>query len=186
MPRFLSLIAVPLLIIAACTAQRQDTSREPPVTTTEGLTSMTVDLTPPPEVIEAAAVYAAAFDMARWFEWIDANTTTTTVPRPTTTVPREPARGNPPSSGSAPPGGSVWDDLAQCESGGDWAHSGGSDSFDGGLQFHVGTWRSYGGTAYADRAYNATREQQIAIAEKVLADVGWGAWPACSRKLGLR
>jgi len=49
-----------------------------------------------------------------------------------------------------------------------------------------GEWRSYGGTAYAPKAWQASREAQIAIAEKVLADAGWKAWPACSIKLGLR
>jgi hypothetical protein len=97
-------------------------------------------------------------------------------PPPPTTTPEAT------SSGSG--GSGVWDRLAQCESGGNWAHSGGS--YEGGLQFHSGTWRSYGGTQYAARAYGASRAQQIAVAEKVLADVGWGAWPGCSSKLGLR
>lgn len=86
--------------------------------------------------------------------------------------------------------GSVWDRLAQCESGGEWnygPHSGwGSGIYHGGLQFHPSTWNAYGGQQYATYAYQATREQQIAVAERVLASQGWGAWPACSRKLGLR
>jgi hypothetical protein len=52
--------------------------------------------------------------------------------------------------------------------------------------FHSGTWNAMGGRAYAPTAAGATREQQIDIAERVLAQSGWGAWPACSRKLGLR
>jgi hypothetical protein len=79
---------------------------------------------------------------------------------------------------------SVWDRLARCESGGNWASNVGA--LDGGLQFHPRTWRAYGGTQYAPSANRATREQQIAIAERVLAGQGWRAWPACSRKLGLR
>lgn len=79
--------------------------------------------------------------------------------------------------------GSVWDRLAACESGGRWNID---SRYDGGLQFHPDTWRAYGGTAYAPYAHQATREQQIAIAERVLASQGWAAWPACSRKLGLR
>jgi LysM repeat protein len=79
---------------------------------------------------------------------------------------------------------SVWDRLAQCESRGNWStHVG---TFDGGLQFHPKTWRAYGGTQYAPSADQATRTQQIAVAERVLAGQGWRAWPACSRKLGLR
>jgi resuscitation-promoting factor RpfA len=78
----------------------------------------------------------------------------------------------------------AWDRLARCESGGNWRSNVGT--FDGGLQFLPTTWRSFGGTQYAPYAYQATREQQIAIAERVLASQGWRAWPACSRKLGLR
>ncbi|MGH3923381.1 MAG: transglycosylase family protein, partial [Pseudonocardiaceae bacterium] len=80
--------------------------------------------------------------------------------------------------------GSVWDRLAQCESSGRWSLNVGT--FDGGLQFLPSTWRAYGGTRYAPSANLATREQQIAVAERVLAGQGWGAWPACARKLGLR
>lgn len=81
--------------------------------------------------------------------------------------------------------GSVWDQLAQCEAGGNWAINTGNGYY-GGLQFSPRTWTGYGGGAYATTANLATREQQIAIAEKVLAGQGWGAWPACSAKLGLR
>jgi hypothetical protein len=81
--------------------------------------------------------------------------------------------------------GSVWDRLAYCEAHGDWTtHT--ASGFSGGLQFADSTWRNYGGGAYAPMAWQAPREAQIVIAEKVLADVGWKAWPACSRKLGLR
>ncbi|HDM2445064.1 TPA: DUF3235 domain-containing protein, partial [Staphylococcus aureus] len=55
----------------------------------------------------------------------------------------------------------------------------------GGLQFSGQTWSAFGGGQYAPTANQATREQQIAIAEKVLASQGWGAWPACSASLGL-
>ena len=77
----------------------------------------------------------------------------------------------------------VWDRLAQCESGGRWSLD---SNYDGGLQFHPDTWRAYGGTDFATYAHQATREQQIAVAERLQDDAGWGAWPACSRKLGLR
>lgn len=84
----------------------------------------------------------------------------------------------------------VWDRLAQCESHGQWnygPHSGwGSGIYHGGLQFHPNTWNAYGGQQYALYAYQASREQQIAVAERVLASQGWVAWPSCSRKLGLR
>ncbi|MFE7524560.1 transglycosylase family protein [Kitasatospora sp. NPDC057542] len=79
---------------------------------------------------------------------------------------------------------SAWDAVAQCESGGNWSISTGN-GFHGGLQFTPSTWAAYGGTAYASQANKATRAQQIAVAEKVLASQGPGAWPVCSQKAGL-
>lgn len=85
----------------------------------------------------------------------------------------------------AAPDGSVWDRLAQCESGGNWAINTGN-GFTGGLQFVRSTWLGAGGGAYAPDAHLASREQQIDIATRVLASQGWGAWPGCSSMLGLR
>ena len=76
---------------------------------------------------------------------------------------------------------STWDALAQCESGGNWNINTGN-GFSGGLQFTPSTWAAFGGTGDPS---NASREEQIAVAERVLAGQGWGAWPACSAKLGL-
>ncbi len=81
-------------------------------------------------------------------------------------------------------GEGVWDSLAKCESGGNWAINTGN-GFYGGVQFDYGTWLGNGGGAYANRADLATREQQIEIASRVQANRGWGPWPACARKLGL-
>ncbi len=78
---------------------------------------------------------------------------------------------------------SVWDDLAMCESSGDW-HIDSGNGFFGGLQFWQPTWRSFGGQEYAPRADLATRLQQIDIAREVLEDQGWQAWPVCSRRVG--
>ena len=92
------------------------------------------------------------------------------------------------NTGAAAPAvanGSVWDQLAQCEAGGDWSINTGN-GFSGGLQFTPSTWAAFGGTEYAPEAWQASREQQIAVAEKVQAAQGWGAWPACTSKLGLR
>jgi nucleoid-associated protein YgaU len=80
--------------------------------------------------------------------------------------------------------GAVWDRIARCESGGRWNISTGN-GYSGGLQFTPSTWRAYGGTHYASSASHATRAQQIAIAERVLAGQGPGAWPTCSHKAGL-
>ncbi|MEU9913325.1 transglycosylase family protein [Streptomyces sp. NPDC051001] len=73
---------------------------------------------------------------------------------------------------------SEWDAVAQCESGGDWTINTGNGYY-GGLQFSASTWAAYGGTAYAAQANQATKAQQIEIAEKVLAGQGKGAWPSC-------
>ena len=80
--------------------------------------------------------------------------------------------------------GRTWDRLAGCEAGGNWSINTGNGYY-GGLQFSGGTWRAYGGGAYASTANRASRSEQIAIAEKVLDAQGWGAWPSCSRRLGL-
>lgn len=81
-------------------------------------------------------------------------------------------------------GNTVWDRLAVCEASGNWASTVGL--YEGGLQFHPQTWDAYKPAGYPAAAYQASREQQIHVAEKVLAAQGWGAWPACSSKLGLR
>jgi uncharacterized protein YabE (DUF348 family) len=86
------------------------------------------------------------------------------------------------SSSSSTPSGSVWDKLAECESGGNWSINTGNGYY-GGLQFSLSTWRAYGGDGYP---HQASREEQIAIAKKLQADAGWGSWPACSSELGLR
>ena len=79
---------------------------------------------------------------------------------------------------------SVWDAVAACESGGNWAINTGN-GFYGGLQFTSSTWAAYGGNAYASQANLASREAQIAVAQKVLVGQGPGAWPVCSVKAGL-
>ena len=81
-------------------------------------------------------------------------------------------------------GDSVWDDLARCESGGNWAINTGNGYY-GGLQFSLGTWQGYGGTDFAAYPHEATREEQIIVAERLRAARGYAPWPACSAKLGL-
>ncbi|MEV3958581.1 transglycosylase family protein [Streptomyces albogriseolus] len=77
---------------------------------------------------------------------------------------------------------SEWDAVAQCESGGNWSINTGNGYY-GGLQFSASTWAAYGGTQYAATADQATKAQQIEIAEKVLAGQGKGAWPVCGTGL---
>jgi uncharacterized protein YabE (DUF348 family) len=75
-------------------------------------------------------------------------------------------------------GSSIWDKIAACESGGNWATNTGNGYY-GGLQFNLGTWHAYGGTGRPDQA---SREAQIAVAERVAAaSGGYGAWPVCGR-----
>src|SRR5699024_6911207 len=76
-----------------------------------------------------------------------------------------------------------WNAVAQCESGGNWSINTGN-GYQGGLQFSPSTWAAYGGTQYAPRADLATKQQQIAVAEEVLAGQGKGAWPVCGTGLG--
>jgi resuscitation-promoting factor RpfA len=77
---------------------------------------------------------------------------------------------------------SEWDRVAACESGGNWGINTGN-GYHGGLQFSQGTWAAHGGGEFATSANQATRDQQIAVAERVLATQGRGAWPVCGRGL---
>jgi uncharacterized protein YabE (DUF348 family) len=88
-------------------------------------------------------------------------------------------------SGSSAPSvasGGVWDKIAACESGGNWSINTGN-GFYGGLQFTLSTWHANGGSGMPNQA---SRAAQIAVAKRVQAAQGWGAWPACTAKLGLR
>jgi uncharacterized protein YabE (DUF348 family) len=79
-------------------------------------------------------------------------------------------------------GSTVWDALAQCESGGNWAINTGNGYY-GGLQFNLGTWQAYGGSGYP---HQHSRETQIAVAERLRAATGgYGSWPGCAASLGL-
>lgn len=75
-----------------------------------------------------------------------------------------------------------WDAVAACESGGNWGANTGNGYY-GGLQFSASTWKGHGGQVYAEQANLASREEQIEIAEKVLASQGIGAWPTCGARL---
>ena len=79
----------------------------------------------------------------------------------------------------------VWDRLAVCESTSNW-HANTGNGYYGGVQMDLTFWRRYGGTAFAARPDLASRESQVVVAERGLAVQGWAAWPACSRRLGLR
>jgi hypothetical protein len=93
-----------------------------------------------------------------------------------------PVSASAPAAGAAPvpasSGGVNWSAVAACESGGNWSTNTGN-GFYGGLQFTEGTWLANGGGQYASSADVATPAQQIAVAERVLASQGIGAWPVC-------
>ncbi|PSM44129.1 transglycosylase [Streptomyces dioscori] len=82
------------------------------------------------------------------------------------------------ATGASAATASEWDTVAQCESGGNWSINTGNGYY-GGLQFSSSTWAAYGGSSYASTADQASKSQQIAVAEKVLASQGKGAWPSC-------
>ena len=94
-------------------------------------------------------------------------------------APAVPAQASSPAPAS--PGGVNWAAIAACESGGNWSASTGN-GFYGGLQFTEQTWLGYGGGRYAPSASQATPAQQIAVAQKVLAGQGIGAWPVCGAR----
>jgi hypothetical protein len=101
-----------------------------------------------------------------------------------TTVPRLPGaeQSAAPRHGDPASEWTVWDDLAQCESSGNW-HINTGNGYYGGLQFALSSWQWVGGTGYP---HEHDRLTQIRMAERLLALQGWEAWPACSKKLGLR
>ena len=82
----------------------------------------------------------------------------------------------------AAPSGGVWDRLASCESGGNWSINTGNGYY-GGLQFSLSSWRAVGGSGYP---HQASKSEQINRAQMLQARQGWGAWPACTAKLGIR
>ncbi|MFK0297519.1 transglycosylase family protein [Streptomyces sp. NPDC090442] len=85
---------------------------------------------------------------------------------------------------ATPSRSSGWDSLAACESGGRW-HISSGNGYSGGLQFSPNTWRAYGGTRYAPAAAQASRAAQVKVAKRVVSDIGWSAWPHCSRLIGV-
>ena len=79
----------------------------------------------------------------------------------------------------------TWSRLAKCESGGRW-HVNTHNGYYGGLQISSGTWRAFGGRKYAGQAHGATKRQQVRVAKRIKRSQGWGAWPTCSRRIGVR
>ena len=89
-----------------------------------------------------------------------------------------------PSPAVADGSATAWDDLARCESGGNWAINSGNGYY-GGLQFSHPTWHGMGGGEFAEYPHEATREEQIIVAERLRAARGYAPWPSCRAELGL-
>ncbi|MBW3605767.1 MAG: transglycosylase family protein [Actinobacteria bacterium] len=103
---------------------------------------------------------------------------------PSADAPDEPPPPEPapqPEQAAAVPSDSVWDQLAQCESGGNWSINTGNGYY-GGLQFSASSWAAVGGSGLP---HQHSREEQIKRGKLLQAQQGWGAWPSCSAKLGL-
>ena len=79
----------------------------------------------------------------------------------------------------------TWNRLAMCESSGRW-HINAGNGYYGGLQISRSTWRGFGGKRFARLPHRATKHEQIRIAERIRRGQGWGAWPTCSARIGLR
>ncbi|MGW0827417.1 transglycosylase family protein [Streptomyces sp. NPDC002845] len=88
------------------------------------------------------------------------------------------------ATGASAASGATWDQVAECESGGAWSANTGNGYY-GGLQLSQENWEKYGGREYAERADQASRSQQIAVAERILADQGVGVWASCGLLTGL-
>ena len=188
------------------------TTTEPPATTTTEAPAppetapeapTTTEAPPPPPTTEAPAPVPAALPLAppcsTWSTqeeanaWMDANAAnhdTSNIDTNGDGIPCTLSFAPPPTAAPAPAAtpsytssGACWDCLAQCESGGNWAINTGN-GFSGGVQFWPQTWIGFGGLEYAPEAWMATREQQIAVAERVLAVQGYNAWPGCTAKHG--
>ena len=89
-----------------------------------------------------------------------------------------------PAAASAAPADVNWDAIAHCESRGNWSINTGNGYY-GGLQFSSSTWKAFGGGEYASTANQATKAEQIAVAQRTLDQQGPGAWPTCGKKAGL-
>jgi hypothetical protein len=149
-------------------------------------------------VVDPTDMYTAMADIAAgvFIMGLAQSAADVPAPAPASTPPVAIQYSSPPVAASAPApapdptpapavdNGGRWDQLAQCESGGNWGYPPVSGGFSGGIMFHIGTWLANGGGEFAPDAYLASREQQITVAERVLAGSGWGAWPGCSRRFG--
>jgi uncharacterized protein YabE (DUF348 family) len=133
------------------------------------------------KVVKKVSVITAPVDEVKKVGTKAKPTTATPAATPSTSAPASTPTSSP-ASAPADTSGRNWDAVASCESGGNW-HINTGNGFYGGLQFDYGTWLGAGGGAYAGRADLATREQQIAIANKIADARGSSPWPVCGQYL---
>lgn len=146
------------------------------VVTTVGRASIGQPANPSAPLMDEEMEYIRVYALSVRNEAVVVVVPPTTIPPPTTTTTR------PPAPTISADDDSVWDRLAQCESGGNWSINTGNGYY-GGLQFSLSSWRAVGGSGYP---HENSRETQIEMGKRLQASGGWGHWPACSRKLGLR
>jgi hypothetical protein len=199
LPRGLGLVAVGLVVLTgvvvlpafalenepadvAPSSQRNDRDGTDDPPTTTSTTTSTTATTLSPEAALEQQLAAMTDDERRAWELFTMN------PEQRDAFGRFLAPPSPETrSAPAAPAG-VWDQLAYCEAGGNWAHAPvGSHGYSGGLMFLPSTWRAYGGGEFAPEAYQASREAQIVVAERIRSGHGgsYRAWPGCRAKLGL-
>ncbi len=175
-----------LAVLAGCGDVHTETISYTPAPRPPAISALSPGLTEPLAAIRswhAVELYGATLTFnAEQRQRIERASAASLPPTPARPAPARPKPAPQPpavprsSSGS---GGTVnWDAIAACESGGDWAANTGN-GFEGGLQFTASTYHAYGGVGHA---YNASRAEQIAVAERVLAGQGIGAWPVCGRR----
>jgi hypothetical protein len=125
----------------------------------------------------ATTTGCTAREVTTWLEWHD---TDPTAAEAFANTPEIQAELHAPAPVAAPsPHSAKWDAIAMCESGGNWSHppvTNRTGTYSGGLMIWQKAWVAYGGQQFASLAYLASRVQQITVAERILADRGWGAW----------
>lgn len=139
-----------------------------------------------PRTVARLGVLAA---LAAGVGGVAAATGTAAPPIPPPLPPPAVAPSTPAASDTSPVGVAVpagpWDSIARCETGGDW-HADTGNGYQGGLQLSPQTWMTHGGGQFAPRADQASREQQIVVADRVRAEEGWQAWSGCADEVAPR
>lgn len=194
MPAANSVIAGMMLVLSAAPVSVDEAIENGQPVTTTITASPHKNPKPPQHRIsnQGKTVYETVTPTQRESSEPDSGTAPESVAEETSSEPQQeesqPQEASAPAEPGTIPGVSLeeeqrFDQLAQCESGGNWAINTGNGYY-GGIQFSLGSWKAAGGEEYAPRPDLATREQQIMAGKKLKDMQGWGAWPACSAKYG--